>query len=239
MVVMSPLFTGKLVLLDMRNLEDLHYMVPMQINTKKSYRRYCFIKYLELLGEGKLLSFPMVIKNTETPDFIISIKGKTIGIEQTMALAWVHEQSIQPFLGSQSVLSQPGNVEQSEQVFKSSFGMDDEDTVYLRPRERMIDSGWIGDEYQLEWVKIQADTIQRKVVNLHKETFNGTDETELLIFDNTYVSVFIQPEEMMCSLNAELEKRSLTHSEFARISIVTMNRLLYDVENRQLILTKH
>jgi|GEM_PF-6909562 len=234
---MSPLFTGNLVLMDVRNLEDLHYMVPMQTNTKKSYRRYCLIKYLELLGESKLLSFPMVIKNTETPDFIISIKGKTIGIEQTMASAWAPEPTLQPILDSH-YLTQIGNGEHRERELKSSFGIDDEDIISLRPRERLIGYGWSGDEYQWEWVKIQADTIQRKIVNLQKGTFKGTDETELLIFDNTYVSTFIQPEETICILKAELEKRSLKHSSFARISIVTNNRLLYDIENRQLILTQ-
>lgn len=219
---MASLFSNGLVLSDMQKLEALRFNAP--VDTKESYQNYCLlIKYLELLAEGGLVFFPLTISKTAGPDFILRTQGKTIGLEQMIAQATAYGHPMQD-----GVVTHP----LYEPQVSSIRGMG-----YL---DRVISGhGAAKEAPQQEWVSIITDSIQRKVLKLQSGVLNEADELELLIYDNTYVSVFIEPDEARCNLNTELQKRGIAQSGFTRISIITQNKLLYDVENCRLTVTKY
>lgn len=229
---------GDLLSIDnQQELENINFDVPDRSNGRKSYHteRYSVIEYLKKLSKFNLVSFPMEITKHEAPDFFIKNPISSCGLEFTEAST----EAFQCAMSKQSnmegfVLIDTSTFKKSEQVtvkqVNQSFDGVGKKTLFFRKGDKMSGPGWIDDEPEVEWAEIIADTIKKKTVILNKPHFNTQFRTELLIYDNTHVS--IKPSKVIGYLDKAIGSLNLNTKyilQYECISIIVHNKIIYDL----------
>jgi hypothetical protein len=147
--------------------------VPARNKGRKSYHRerYCLIEYLIKAVRLSKISFPFSVRKSEGPDFIIQLNcGKTIGIEHREITTEKYQQYLTD--SSKYISSKP--------IWLSQFSHGNQ------PADSM-NSGWVGEEVEREWVALALRAISDKFDKLNKSHIQKLDSYELLLYSNTHL----------------------------------------------------
>jgi hypothetical protein len=138
--------------------------VPARTEKKDQFAEevHCLRRYLFSLAHNGLLKFPITVAKHETPDFISTWGGNSIGLEVTKATQQEFEADLTRF-----------NRQQNTRHYVSDLNTG---TMLLGVL------GWAGDSVEIEWVNFVLNSIAKKLDNLASYSIGDCD---LLIYDNT------------------------------------------------------
>lgn len=204
-------------------LSNIDCSVPARTQGRKSghRERYCLKIYLIQLSQGKFLKFPLRIIKEEAPDFFISgYDGTTTALEVTDASTEDYQQAM-------------------AELAKSPIGtlLESDTNKLVKPGEKLIGNGWKGNSVEIEWVDIILGAIREKTKSLNKPHFKTASRYELLIYDNSHVSIMLHVKDALPLLKKAIhEEPNLKHLKrnFNVISVIHSNQLLYDIANKEL-----
>lgn len=187
---------------------------------KSSHReRYCLKIYLIQLSQDKFLKFPLRIIKEEAPDFLILYCDETTALEVTDASTEDYQQAMTELANSpQGTVLEMGT------------------NKLVKPGERLIGEGWEGDSVEIEWVDIILNSIKNKTETLNQPHFKTTDRYELLIYDNSHLSVMLHVKDALPLLKKAISKKlNVKHfgRNFHSISVIHKDKLLYDITNKE------
>jgi hypothetical protein len=121
---------------------------------------YCLALYLRALSRARLLKYPVSIKaaeNSKSPDFILTSRGNTIGIEVTRATTPEFQRSM------------TNHEKHFERTGKTTATL-------------LSANGWAGNDAEEQWCRLIQETINRKERLLGK--YEPAKQHELLIYDD-------------------------------------------------------
>lgn len=205
----------------LERLSSIDCSVPTRTKGRKSSHRerHCLKIYLMYLSQNGLLSFPLKIIKEEAPDFLILCRNETTALEVTDASTEEYQRAM-----TELAKSPPDTVLESGT------------NKLVKAGERLIGEGWSGNSVETEWVDIILKSIIDKTTSLNRPHFKSADRHELLIYDNSHVSVMLHLEDALPLLKKAIhEKFNVKYSEknFHSISIIHSNQLLYDIANKE------
>lgn len=172
------------------------------------------------LFRNRLLKFPLKIRKEEAPDFLILCRDETTALEATDASTEEYQQAM-------------------TELAKSPAGtlLESGTSKLVKPGERLIGPGWKGNSVEIEWGDIIVKSIIDKSISLNQPHFKTANRYELLIYDNSHLSVMLHVKDAVSLLKkAVYEKLNVKYFEknFNSISIIHNNLLLYDIGNNDL-----
>lgn len=201
-----------------KKLSNIDCSVPARTcGRKASHReRYCLKIYLVQLSQSGILKFPLRVDKAEAPDFFLSSNDKTTTLEVT-------ETSTENYQRAMTELA------------KSPEGtiLEKGTNKLIKLGGCLIGRGWKGNSVETGWVDIILNSIINKTTSLNKPHFKFADRDELLIYDNSPVSVMLHVQEALPLLRKAIhEKLNIKHlkKRFHAISVIH-NELLYDIGN--------
>lgn len=196
--------------------------VPSRTQGRKSSHRerYCLKIYLIYLLQNKLLKFPFKIIKEEAPDFFILCHNETIALEVTDAATEDYQRAM-------------------TELEKSPLGTILESGTYelVKPGQRLNGPGWNGNSAEIEWVRVILDSIINKIKSLNQPHFKTAGRYELLIYDNSDVSVMLHVKDALPLLKKSIHEKLNTkrfEKTFHLISVIHSSQLLYDVTDKTL-----
>lgn len=203
----------------LEKLSSVDCFVPGRTEGRKSSHRerYCLKVYLMHLFQNKLLKFPLRIMKKEAPDFLVLCRDGITALEVTEAGAEAYQQAM-----TELEKSPP------ETMLESSTHK------LVKPGEKLIGPGWNGNSVEIEWVAVILNSIITKTESLNQPHFKTADRYELLIYDNSDVSVILHVKDALPLLKKAIyEKLNAERFErtFRCISIIHSGHLLYDIVN--------
>lgn len=239
--------TGNILIIsNQEQLEDTIFNVPARSDGRKPYHaeRYSVIEYLKKLFKYKMVNFPIVIKKHESPDFLINTPGRKRGLEFTEASTEAFQCAISKQSSTNEIVFLDLSMfKKSEQVtvkqVSQSFDGKGNKKLFIKKGDRMSGQGWKNDEPETEWSAIIAETIEKKTVILNKPHFNTNFSTELLIYDNTHVSIFVEPSEVLTYLQQAIDLLELSTKydlQYECVSVISRHKVLYDITNSSIVL---
>lgn len=141
--------------------------------------RYSICRLLSTLAKTEYLSYPLSLTKRERPDFLLTCKGQTIGIEVTEATSTDYS-SYQALVQKQN----PGHfIEPSH--FRHGETLDRERQQELLQADKLTSDGWVGDGVEKEWSLFMKGAIEKKHQKLQEQSFEKFSQNWLLIYDNT------------------------------------------------------
>jgi hypothetical protein len=148
---------------------------PRRTNGRKHYHeeRFCLGLYLLALATHHLLTYPLHVEQGESPDFMLTWKsGETTGLEVTRAT----EPSLQRAMtaADREFARREGEAARS--------GGEPEPVGFL-----LSETGWTGDQAELEWCRLVGQCIERKLDRLLR--FRQASRHDLLVYDETPLPV--------------------------------------------------
>ncbi len=203
-------------------LSNIDCSVPARTQGRKSSHRerYCLKIYLMQLSQDKFLRFPLKIRKEEAPDFIIlGYDGTTTALEVTDASTEDYQQA-------------------TTELEKSPIGtiLESGTNKLVKPGENLVGNGWKGNSVEKEWVDIILSAVREKTKSLNKPHFKTTSKYELLIYDNSHLSVMLHVRDALPLLKKVIhEEFNLKYFErnFHAISVIHSDQLLYDIANKE------
>lgn len=203
-------------------LANIDCSVPARTRGRKSSHRerYCLRIYLMQFSQNGLLKFPLKIRKEEAPDFLILCRDETIALEVTDASTKDYQQAV-------------------TELTKSPVGtlLESGTNKLVKHGERLIGEGWKGNSVEVEWVDIILNSIQNKTEALNQTHFKIANRYELLIYDNSHLSVMLHVKDALPLLKKAINEKltgNCFKKNFNSISIIHSNLLLYDIGNNDL-----
>ena len=232
---------------DIKALSNIAFTVPSRSKGRSTYHteRYGITQYLKALAKYGMINFPLTIEKAEAPDFMILGPAEKFGVEFTEASTEAFQCAMtkQSMIADQASFLDVSMFKLSEGVttrdITRSFGGKGEKRFFLTPNDKMRGAGWVNDEPEKEWAKVVVDAIYKKTEVLNKPHFQSKIKLELLIYDNTHVSIFIKPPEGLKYIEDELAKRNFSSSfprVYDRISVIFGKMILFDIANTKEII---
>jgi hypothetical protein len=123
-------------------------------------------------------SFPVVLTRTERPDFMLSLGGYTIGIEHTEAVSQV-EAKIDVEQGKLAAASGENPL---PRMLDARTPHDEQISRQDAQTCRGAGTGFVGDEYQQNWLAAMCHFISVKVAKFAK--YQSCDRRAVLVYDN-------------------------------------------------------
>lgn len=227
-------------------LKNTIFNVPARSYGRKPYHaeRYSVIEYLKKLFKYKMVNFSVMITKHESPDFLINTPDFKRGLEFTEAST----EAFQCATSKQSSMNEfvfldLSMFKKTEQVtvkqVSRSFDGEGNKKLFIKKGDKLSGQGWKNDEPEIEWSEIIAETIEKKTAILNKPHFNTDYSTELLIYDNTHVSIFVDPSEVLTYLQKAiglLELKTKYDLQYKCVSVISHNQVLYDITNSGIVL---
>ena len=203
-----------------RKISSVDCSVPVRTAGRKSEHRemYCLRIYLTCPSVTDLLSFPLTVLKSESPDFFIQKSdGSVIGLE-------VAEASVEEDQELMTVLEKKpnGTMLESDIIDGKYQGR------LVKPGEELFSRGMVGDSVEREWVKIVLNLIYKKTKLLNELYSEIPNRYELLIYDNSPLSG-LHTETALSMLNSAIQDDSRFKSFkriYHRISIIHNGRLI-------------
>jgi hypothetical protein len=190
-----------------------------------------------------MVNFPIVIKKHESPDFLIDTPGCKRGLEFTEASTESFQCATSKQSSTKLVFLDLSMFKKSEQVtvkqVRQSFDGEGNKKLFIKKGDKMSGQGWKNDEPEIEWSAIIAATIEKKTAILNKPHFNTNFSTELLIYDNTHVSIFVESSKVLTYLQKAiglLELSTKYDLQYECVSVISHNKVLYDITNSGIVL---
>ena len=164
---------------------------------------YCLRRYLLTLSSADLLTFPIVVRKSETPDFIFECKGTVLfGLEHTDATDPADQQE----MDAASKLERPW--------MQGEFGGQGGD-------------GFVGDKPEYLWLSYIVNAIQVK-----KQKAYRTADTRLLLYSNSNAGGHEGADDAFHIIVAHLRKNPeviICGTKKFEVSIIKGDSLLHDV----------
>lgn len=214
----------------------INWDVPERGKGRKSVHeeRYCMKFYLDVLATTHNILFPITVRKTETPDFIIlRSSNRSFGLEHTNAgpQEW-HRQMSRLSNAPKGSLLECLPEENLEQALRE-------------PGENLTGDGWTERGATIEWGKSMVWSIIKKTIDLNEKNYEDAEKYELLIYDSSQVSEFVRDGidakniSYMIGLALSLDgKLKLTKRTFDCISIICGKTLYYDITGATAALTR-
>lgn len=215
-----------------QKLDEIDFSVPKRSEGRKSSHRerWCLKHYLEILDRNNILTFPLKIEKSESPDFLISDDTGKRGLEITEGTTPQYQLSLthqdknpeDTSVESLQIFNQTDPPPSSEEIEKS----------LRRRNDKLIGRGWYGDSVEREWVKIMVNTIVQKTKKMNDEHFHHQQIMELLIYDNNHLGIMLELETGLSYLKESLHKPDPLRkfrTRFDILSILSDQSLVYDV----------
>lgn len=202
-----------------------------QGRTSDHKERFCIKIYLMALCLNKLLRFPLRIKKSEAPDFLILSNNQTIALEVT-------EATTEDFQCADTELEKSPEGTMLENSFlkfeNSSLPKGEYKKALRKPGEKLIGDAWVGDSLEREWVNIIISAIDKKIHKLNEPHFKTANRYELLIYESQVVGLVI--DKALPLLNDAIHKKFHLASferNFDSISVIYNDQLLYDIAKKK------
>ncbi|WP_200383207.1 hypothetical protein [Thiococcus pfennigii] len=161
-------------------LRGLDISVPSRTDGRKTEHteRYTICHLLSTLASSNRLQYPLTVQHSDRPDFVLSLAGKSIGIEHTEAVPEneaakqaLREKGIGPKVHFVSPTS-PGEKRRSSKQLRAEIEADE------------MGDGWAGEQAQKEWAQVVQHFIRQKEAKLQAQGFKRHDEDWLLIYES-------------------------------------------------------
>lgn len=190
--------------------------------------------YLDALANNHKILFPITVRKTEAPDFIIlRSSNRSFGLEHTNA-------GPQEWHRQMSRLSNAPNGSLLECLPEENL-----EQALREPGENLTGDGWCGLGAAIEWGKSMVRAIIKKTKDLNEKNYKDAEKYELLIYDNSQVSEFVRDDmdakniSYMIGLALALDENTkLTERTFDCISIICGKTLYYDITGATAALTR-
>lgn len=150
--------------------------------TKSDYESFCCYIYIAAISKLDKIQYPFTASRAEPPcpDFMLSVLGKPIGLEQTRATteSYKHAEAVSNDYPEGSL------IELSEYCSNETS----RDTVELglrRPNEPLQGSGWGDYGQEKHWASCFYNSIVEKTRKLNDSYIAQCPNQELIIFDET------------------------------------------------------
>jgi|SRR5690606_33825027 hypothetical protein len=145
--------------------------------TTEQRERWSICRFLAAIAESDWLQYPVKLGKRERPDYLLTEKSLTTGIEITEAVPpdWARVDVRRKEVGDHMVLLQrfhPGEPR------RSSVEID------RIARGRAGSDGWAGDSPEREWAAAMLHAFTRKIEVAGKPGFQLFDRNWVLIYDN-------------------------------------------------------
>jgi len=169
--------------------------------TKDQKEWYCVARYLPTLAKQKLVQFPLELLKSESPDFVLTQDN---GAEYGIEVTEAAERDYQ------------------EELAK---------TENLTRAHRISRDGWIGDAQERDCTKSILTAIQRKAVNINRETYRVAC-CDLLVYENCRAGgVALHQRDLFKMLTRAPIPHALCldSNRISRISVLTGVFLFHDI----------
>jgi hypothetical protein len=188
--------------------------VPRRTEGRKHYHeeRYGLGLYLLALAEHKLLTYPFRIEQDESPDFMLTWpSGEVTGLEVTRAT----EQWLQ------RAMTASEKEYRSREAIAGAHGETPE-TVCIS----LSQSGWAGDEAEVEWCGLIRQAIEQKLAKL--PTFRPASHQDLLIYDDTPLPA-VDRRRVLTAIGPWARGLNEKKGAFGKISVIISLDVLFDL----------
>jgi hypothetical protein len=177
--------------------------------SKRDEERFYLGLYLLALATHEIVTYPVIVEEDESPDFILSFAGcESIGVEATKATTQQTQISLT-------------EIEDEYQRARAASNGEPE------PVGRLVSfEGLAGDSVEKNWVKQIRDAIERKLKKLPK--FRRAARYDLLIYDDTPYG----PGDRVVALREVrkiVEKLRRGNSRLGKVSIIISLDVILDV----------
>lgn len=164
-------------------------------NRRTEHTQIC--RLLSALANTDYLSYPLLLKKRQRPDFLLTCNGYNIGIEATEAT----HQNYREYLNHAE--ESPSETEKSSGVIAvPSFrhgielkGKRKKKILNIAHTRNELDSGWAGNLPEADWSLYIKDAIAKKCERLKNKDFQKFDQNWLLIYANP-PAWFVKKEEL-------------------------------------------
>lgn len=170
--------SSDLELLDILTRTDITVPKRTEGRTKLHTEKYAVFYLLSTLLKENQLAFPLHLRKSERPDFVLSMAGTRIGIEHTEAVAQDVAQTdalIEQGNGRRATLIQRNLPDEKKKRYRD---------IIEQLETSQIDEGWIGDSVENDWAIAMFYFAQKKEVVANKDGFKLYPANWLLIYDN-------------------------------------------------------
>jgi len=160
--------------------------VPRRSNGRKHSHeeRYCLGLYLLALATHEMLTYPLRVEQSESPDFMLTwSSGEATGLEVTRATTvWLQRK-----------MTAAENEFAGREAEAARSGGEAEPVGFLCSQ-----AGWAFDQAELEWCWLVGESIEKKLDKLPR--FKRASRHDLLIYDDTPVPA--HPKEALAAMKA-------------------------------------
>ena len=162
-------------------LQGTSIYVPGRTDGRKTEHteKWTLASLLATLAEENFCTYPLKLRHTDSPDFILSMNSQDIGIEVTEAVPPDYAKCCairdREYPGAQIDMS----------LFK--WGSQPKKTEELRgilEREKLTGAGWEGYSVEDEWACFMDDAINTKLKKLNSGNYAQLEEYWISIYDN-------------------------------------------------------
>jgi len=179
-------------------LREINRRVPLRGKgrTKESLERWTIINCLTTLAKNDRLSYPLMLKKGEHPDFLLVMDKENIGIEVTEAVN-------QDFARATTLPEyQENKIATDPSLFKwGSPPKTHTELVDILTRSKFTGPGWTGSEVEEEFAQAIYDIILFKTKKLQGEHFKRHGSDWLSVYLNLHLPALENDE--ACSLLSE------------------------------------
>ncbi len=159
--------------------------VPKERHNRKNLHieRWILFLYLSTLSIKKQFNFPLVIKKSESPDFVMTENGVIKGIEIT--------EAINPdILKARSL---PESKHNNNELDIAHFRWNEKHTLKslkeIAKKEKLLVRPWRGNSVEREYAKIITNVVAKKTLVFKKSNFKKFNENILVIYINSSLPI--------------------------------------------------
>ncbi len=154
---------------------------------KDQRERHNMSHLLSALAHNDMLEYPLKVKSSERPDFLMNMAGKSVGIEVREATN--ENETVKNIIietewkNGTGKTCYPVSLARSGERFKGKKKLQEELNIKHSP-------GIVGDSAEKNWSKAMMSFIDEKINTLLKDGFQRCQEDWLLIYDNWPSTVY-------------------------------------------------
>lgn len=174
-------------MLDVNNIEQLmnklsrfDTTVPLRSEgrTKDHVERYCIVRLLATLAECGMINYPLTLEKSERPDFVLNMKGRTVGIEHTEVVSEnvAHTDFLRDKGHGPEFYFTPRSIPGEKRKKAKKLLQELKENRFVEP--------WMGNSIEIEWADAMLFFTERKAESSKKYGYRNYENNWLLLDDN-------------------------------------------------------